>query len=273
VNLVSTTRGTFSAPSNIILTADASDADGSVSKVEFFVNGIKIGDVSDFPYSFLWNNVAVGTYRVTAKATDNAGLTSVSAPMEIIVNKPNIPPIVQLTSPVQNKSFSDPATISLSADATAFDSEIVKVEFFDGTTKLGEDATMPYEFKWSNVTIGTYNLTAKVTDTHGLTATSEIVITKVVENSKIKIYPNPVTTTTTIEFSLPREAYAELQLFNAQGKLISTPFKGVVRANEVQQVKFDASGLSKGMYFFRLIYNDGASYFKDWLEAKMIVIR
>ncbi len=273
VSLVSLTRGTFTAPSNIILTADASDGDGTISRVEFFVNGVKVGDVLDQPYSFSWNNVLEGTYIITAKATDNASLTSASAPMEILVTKPNIPPSVQLTSPAKNKSFGSPATITLSADATAFDSQIVKVEFFEGNNKLGEDAVIPYEFEWKNVSIGDYNITAKVTDSHGLTATSTVVVTKVVENSKIKIYPNPVSTTTTIEFSMAQEAYAELQIFDAQGSLISTAFKGVVKANELQQVKLDASALSRGLYFCRVIYNNGASYFKDWLEAKMIVIK
>ena len=49
---------------------------------------------------------------------------------------------------------------------------MAKVEFFNGTTKLGEDTTTPYTFTSSGVAAGTYSLTAKATDNLGATATS-----------------------------------------------------------------------------------------------------
>ena len=41
---------------------------------------------------------------------------------------------------------------------------MTKVEFFNGTTKLGEDTTSPYTFAWSGAGSGSYPLTAKATD-------------------------------------------------------------------------------------------------------------
>ncbi|MBO9636524.1 MAG: discoidin domain-containing protein, partial [Chitinophagaceae bacterium] len=49
------------------------------------------------------------------------------------------------------------------------------VEFFNGTTKLGEDNTAPYSFTWSNVPAGNYSLTAKATDDSSATTTSAAV--------------------------------------------------------------------------------------------------
>ena len=184
VSLVSLTRGNFVAPSNIILTADASDADGSINKVEFFANGVKIAETSTHPYSISWNNIEAGVYIITAKATDNSGLATLSAEMEVVVHKPKIAPKVKLTSPANNTSYAGPVNVTITADASAVDASIVKVEFFNGNTKLGEDATSPFEFVWTNVPVGSYQITAKTTDDQGLSATSEIINATVVENKK-----------------------------------------------------------------------------------------
>jgi hypothetical protein len=50
------------------------------------------------------------------------------------------------------------------------------VEFFNGSTKLGEDATAPYSFAWSNVAAGTYTLKAVATDDRGGQATTQITV-------------------------------------------------------------------------------------------------
>jgi endoglucanase len=79
----------FAAPANIILTATATDADGNITKVEFFSGSAKIGEVSTSPYSYTWSNVAAGTYTITAKAIDNNGLSSVSPALTIAVAADN----------------------------------------------------------------------------------------------------------------------------------------------------------------------------------------
>ena len=63
---------------DITLIASASDADGTISKVEFFVDTVSIGSAASAPYSITWPGVAAGTYTLLAKASDSAGQTSVS---------------------------------------------------------------------------------------------------------------------------------------------------------------------------------------------------
>src|SRR5690606_24021317 len=55
------------------------------------------------------------------------------------------------------------------------DGTIAKVEFFNGTTRLGTDTSAPYTYTWSNVKAGTYNITAKATDNKGATTVSDVV--------------------------------------------------------------------------------------------------
>ena len=72
-------------PASILLGANAADGDGSVRKVEFFQGATKIGEDTSAPYSFTWANVPAGTYRLTARATDNMGAVSTSAPLVLTV--------------------------------------------------------------------------------------------------------------------------------------------------------------------------------------------
>ena len=73
------------APSDITLTAEASDQDGSVSKVEFFLDGVKLGESAQPPYAFILQAVPAGTYAFTARATDDQGATTVSKPATVRV--------------------------------------------------------------------------------------------------------------------------------------------------------------------------------------------
>ncbi len=78
----------FVAGANITLSANATDADGTISKVEFFAGATKLGEKTSSPYSFTWSNVSAGTHSLTARATDNAGATTTSAAVSISVTNP-----------------------------------------------------------------------------------------------------------------------------------------------------------------------------------------
>ncbi len=88
-------------------------------------------------------------------------------------------PWVGITSPVVASRFNVPATIDIAATASEADGSISKVEFFSGTTKLGESSIPPYTFAWTNPAVGAYSLTAKATDNRGATTTSSAVIVTV----------------------------------------------------------------------------------------------
>jgi hypothetical protein len=87
VTLTSPANGaTFTAPASITLTADATDGDGMVTKVEFFNGSTLLGSATSAPYSFVWNNVLTGTYSLTAKATDEDGANTISGSVSITIN-------------------------------------------------------------------------------------------------------------------------------------------------------------------------------------------
>lgn len=83
-------RATFVAPAAITLTVLAGDADGSISKVEFYqgtVTPVKLGEVTTPPFEFTWSDVPPGTYVLTAKAYDHDGGSAMSAARTVTVQQ------------------------------------------------------------------------------------------------------------------------------------------------------------------------------------------
>jgi hypothetical protein len=83
-----------------------------------------------------------------------------------------IPPTVSVTAPANNVSFTAPATINITANASDADGIISQVQFYNGSSLLGTDTSSPYSFSWANVSAGNYVITAKATDNSGLATTS-----------------------------------------------------------------------------------------------------
>ena len=69
----------------LTLSATAADADGSVSKVDFFSGTTLLGTATAAPYQLSWTPAAAGAYTLTAKATDNAGVSTTSAALSLSV--------------------------------------------------------------------------------------------------------------------------------------------------------------------------------------------
>ncbi|MFC4627620.1 ThuA domain-containing protein [Promicromonospora alba] len=65
-------------PGQIEVTADATDAENTVSQVEFFADGTSIGVDETAPYATTWDVTADGYYELTAVATNDRELTTTS---------------------------------------------------------------------------------------------------------------------------------------------------------------------------------------------------
>lgn len=83
VSITNPTEGsTFETGTTIAIDADASDPDGTVTQVEFFVDGSSIGTDASSPYSISWQ-VGSGSQQITAEATDDAGAKTMSSAVTI----------------------------------------------------------------------------------------------------------------------------------------------------------------------------------------------
>ncbi len=171
-------NASLTAPASLVINANASDNGGSIAKVEFYNGTVKLGEDNSAPYSYSMGNASIGSYALTTRATDNLGGITVSSVVNVTVKAvapPNQAPSVGLTSPANGSSFNAPASISISATASDEDGTISKVEFYNGTQKIGEDASAPYTYTWSNVAAGTYSISVKAFDNSNASKTSSAV--------------------------------------------------------------------------------------------------
>jgi hypothetical protein len=83
---------TFTAPSTITVSATANDVDGGIARVDFYAGGALIGSDTTAPYSVAWTNIGTGSYTLTADAIDDAGATTISAPVRITIAAPQTVP-------------------------------------------------------------------------------------------------------------------------------------------------------------------------------------
>jgi cytochrome c peroxidase len=90
---------------------------------------------------------------------------------------PNRAPVISLTSPANNATYIAPADIVISANVSDPDNNLAKVEFFNGSTKLGERTAAPFTFNWTSVLSGTYAISAVATDTAGSASTASANVT------------------------------------------------------------------------------------------------
>jgi mono/diheme cytochrome c family protein len=83
-----------------------------------------------------------------------------------------LPPMVRFTGPTSGSSYTTPANILLTVNASDPDGTVVRVEYFAGATSLGVATNAPFSFTWTNPTSGSYPLRAVAMDNNGATAVS-----------------------------------------------------------------------------------------------------
>jgi MYXO-CTERM domain-containing protein len=169
------------------------------------------------------------------------------------------PPQVQLTSPIANARVSGLVMLV----AQAMDNvAVTRVEFFEGTTKLGEASTPPWQFEtdtalWAS---GPKSLTAKASDAAGNSTTSDVVVVTVGQ-SMVDQTPPVVSirlpsagAQTTLSAVLVAEASDDVGVthvdFELDGERVSSdpeaPYETTVSvlagAHSLVAIAFDASG-------------------------------
>ncbi len=101
----------FLTNTSITLTAQATVYAGSVRKVEFYADSVRLGTATNFPYSFAWTNAAPGFHSLTAVATDSYGATGTSPVVSVYVYTGQGTVTASVATP--------PATTDLTAEGTS----------------------------------------------------------------------------------------------------------------------------------------------------------
>ncbi len=164
----------FGAPATFAIGATASDSDGTVTNVQFLVNGNVIGSSTSAPYTATATGLSAGSYVLAAIASDNAGLAATNS---LSISVTDAPPSVAITNPAPGAVFQAPASFAVEVSASDPDGTVTNVEFLVNGNVFANVAAPPYAATVTNLLAGSYLLAAVASDNGGLAASNSISIT------------------------------------------------------------------------------------------------
>lgn len=170
----------------ITISGDASDPDGSISRVEIYGDG-ELLTYAFAPFTFEWTGVLAGDHEIYAIAFDDGGVfagESASTQSETVTvtveaNQNNQPPSVTITKPSNNQRVYRWWGTDFRVNASDSDGFITKVEFYADGDLLYTDTIAGFGFYWWPQSRGTQTLTAKAYDDSGAVTTSDPVTVRV----------------------------------------------------------------------------------------------
>ena len=188
------------------------------------------------------------TFSVTI--TDNNGCVT-------IVTSPNLEGVVIAELAITDYSIT--TTSNLNSNNGAIDISV-----------LG--GVPPYSYEWSNgaatqdiagLELGWY--TVLVTDSEGTNTIGWYWVSKqrrgrgktIVQDATMQAYPNPFSNETTITFTVPTDAKANLTIYDVAGKQVAQLFDADATANTPYTFNLDAANLNAGVYIAQLTTENG----------------
>ncbi|MDP3208925.1 MAG: Ig-like domain-containing protein, partial [Rhodoglobus sp.] len=173
-------------------TATASDSDGSVIEVEFFLNRNSIGLAQRDQQTNTWRltasfaGVPLGATEVVALARDSSGNVAASPTSTVNVTAAaSIGPSITISPSTTNAAFS--RQVQLTANARDADGTVTSVQYFANATSLGTstNAGTNYQVNWTPTQSGIFNLWALATDNSGITTVAATVPVTVRRNNPV----------------------------------------------------------------------------------------
>lgn len=250
----------FSIGQVVSIDADATDTDGSINAVYFYVNSVLIYNDSISPYSTSFS-ISEGEYSLEAKAVDNDGAESWSPEIIISGVAGNAPPYIEITAPLDGSSYVQDQQILISANAID-DVQITRVDFYIDGVNVNSVSSSPFEYLWISQSVGAHEIYAIAYDNEGVfTQSNSVDVNIYVLNAPPNIYiTNPLNGTvytTEGDIAFTATAYDDDGIssveFSYEGGLFSNDttypyeyiWRGITPGTHVITAKaFDTTGLS-----------------------------
>jgi len=235
VTITSPTNGAVFPPhSDVLLAADATESNGTVTQVEFLLGTNSVGVVSNSPFSVILSNLTAGSYTLTARATDSQGNVSVSTP----VNFSTGVPVVTIASPTNGAKFAENANILFSAEASEPGAVITQVEFFVDTNSIGVATSSPFSITRNNIPAGNHAVRAEAMDNQGNVVSSPVLNFSVIQPPGIAIsaplagsrFPVATNITVTANVALKGASIVRVDFFVSESGLDATNIGSVANS-------------------------------------------
>jgi hypothetical protein len=248
-------------PTNIVtLTGTGADADGTIVGYNWTkIAGPGAGSITT-PASATTTvtGLNAGTYRFELRVTDNNGGAGRDT-VDVIVNPKNLKPSAKGGG---NKvvSVTNAQSVTLQGSGTDPDGTIVSYKW----KQISGPADKLVSTNTSSTTLinlveGIYKFELTVTDNHGETDADTVTVevqpkAAVTALNTIKVYPNPVITSTILEINKDNNGLPMLiSVADMQGKIVYQ--KKVSTSTPLVREYLDLSNVSKGIYIVTVYFN------------------
>jgi hypothetical protein len=231
----------------------------------FTATGLPTGATLSTAGALAWtpSYTQAGTYNFMVYVTDNASLKD-SVAQKITVTDVNRKPVFGFRTPANPSVLSRNVATTFAVSASDPDGgALTFVWKVNGVTEKTGDSTFSRTFNDAHGTAKT--VIAVFTDVGGLkdSTTWNFTITPVAdvelptEFNLGQNYPNPFNPTTTISFSLPKEAPVTFEIYNMLGVKIRTLMAGQTKSAGLYSVAWDGRddagvSMSSGVYLYRI---------------------
>jgi len=253
----------------ITIEAAASDADGSIQRVEFILDGVKIGEDRTAPYIYNIGNLELGTYELVVNAIDDRGAVSSTEPFSIVLN---FLPTVQITSPTSGISVEAGTVIDLEVEVADQDGDVVKVEYYSNDLLIATVEEAPFSFSWTDAPTGMQEITAHAYDDKNGKTVSE----KVTVNVSLNVPPTVTLTAPTAATVIQDGESLEIRVsaVDGDGTIAKVEFYAddeLLGEDDTQPYSFNWIAPAIGTYQVKAkaIDDKNASSFTDEIEVKV----
>jgi hypothetical protein len=225
VSLTSPATSPASAAVNspVVLAANATDSDGSVVSVTFLANGVPLpsGEGGEnpglvAPYRYNFTPTSPGRYEIVARATDNLGNITDSAPITLTAVV-GTPPTVSIIMPTNGVRIIQGVPAAIMANVAGGTGSITQVDFLVNDSIVGSLTSAPFVTSFVPQADGPYTIFVRAVDSLGNVTDSSNVTVEAVPPSNL--YPSIAMTLPQVgvEFAAGSRVYLNLNVTDPLG--------------------------------------------------------
>ena len=167
---------------SVVIKAQATDVDGQVVSVTFYVDGQQVNLDASAPFEYTWSAAQVGQYSLTALAVDDQNGESISTPVTITVEDgqvTNVPPSASISANLPTKvHVGDSVRLSLAGSDT--DGQVTQLALSENGQVIYSANAETSVYDWIAMAEGSYQFQVTATDNLQASGLSDVLTVSVV---------------------------------------------------------------------------------------------